>query len=123
MLVTVFAILVTNILYHKRRAPTSKKIHQDIYSVANILKLSPTVSYQHDFSPEKSLELYKRLTSGDLQGRYLQEVVYHDAHSQPEKDAMMSVVNIMCGNIDLECAQVSYQYSLTAYYDPGKFLF
>ena len=69
------------------------------------------------------MELCKRLTSGDLHGSYLHDVVYHDGHSQPEKDAMMSVVNIMCGNIDLECADASYQYSLTAYYDPGKFLF
>ena len=73
--------------------------------------------------PEKSMDLCKRLTSGDLHGSYLHDVVYHDGHSQPEKDAMMSVVNIMCGNIDLECADASYQYSLTAYYDPGKFLF
>merc|ERR1712131_290105 len=62
----------------------------------------------------------ERPWSGDLQQRWLHEVVYHDGHSQPEKDAMMSVVNIMCGNIDQECAHASYQYSLTAYYDPGN---
>ena len=69
------------------------------------------------------MEHCKRLTSGDLRDRYLHEVVYHDGHSQPEKDAMMSVVNIMCGNIDFECVHASYQYTLTANTDPGKFLF
>ena len=29
------------------RAPTSKRCHQDLNSVANILKLSPTVSHQN----------------------------------------------------------------------------
>ena len=86
--------------------------------------MSPTSQcHQHNCRSEKFMELCKRLTSGDLHGSYLHDVVYHDGHSQPEKDAMMSVVNIMCGNIDLECADASYQYSLTAYYDPGKFLF
>ena len=32
---------------HKFRSPTSKRCHQDLNSVANILKLSLTVSHQH----------------------------------------------------------------------------
>jgi len=50
MLVTVLAILVTNILYFLTLAsgcPTSKRWHQDLKFVAKILKLSPTVSHQH----------------------------------------------------------------------------
>ena len=43
MLVTILIMLVTNILY----LLTSKRCHQDLNSVANILKLSPTVSHQH----------------------------------------------------------------------------
>ena len=38
-------------LSHERWAPTSKRCHQDLNSVANILKLSPAASHQHDCSP------------------------------------------------------------------------
>ena len=34
-------------LSHERWAPTSKRCHEDLNSVANILKMSPTVSHQH----------------------------------------------------------------------------
>ena len=49
VLVTVSAISVTNILYFLTLVlgTNVQKCHQDLNSVANILKLSPTVSYQH----------------------------------------------------------------------------
>ena len=49
MLVTVLAILVTNILYLLTLASGTniQKCHQDLISVAYKLKLSPTVSCQH----------------------------------------------------------------------------
>ena len=86
--------------------------------------MSPTSQcHQHNCRPEKSMELCERLTSGDLHESYLHDVVYHDYDSLSEKDSMMTVVNIMCGNIDFECVHASYQYTLTANTDPGKFLF
>ena len=49
MLLTVLAILVTNILYHLTLALgiNIQKMSPRLYSVANILKLSATVSHQH----------------------------------------------------------------------------
>ena len=67
-----------------------------------------------------SMELYKRLKSGDLQQRYEDEVINTD---HPDRDPMMSIMNTMCGNIELDCAYASYGYSAAVYYDPGKLYF
>ena len=64
-----------------------------------------------------SMEFCKRLKSGDLSQRYEDEVINID---HPDRDAMMSVMNTICGNLELECAYASYFYSEWNYYDPGK---
>ena len=63
------------------------------------------------------MKLYKRLKSGDLQQRYEDEVINID---HPDRDAMMSIMNTMCGNIELDCAYGTYHYSRHTYDDPGK---
>ena len=64
------------------------------------------------------MELYKRIKSGDLKERYENEVI-NLVH--PDRDAMMSVMNSICGNMELECSHAVYAYSAAEYYDPGKF--
>ena len=64
-----------------------------------------------------SMELFKRLKSGDLRQRYEDEVI-HTGH--PDRDVMMVIMNTMCGNMELDCAYATYAYSEYAYYNPGK---
>ena len=65
-----------------------------------------------------SMELFKRLKSGDLRQRYEDEVI-HTGH--PDRDVMMVIMNTMCGNMELDCAYATYAYSEHAYYgEPGK---
>ena len=66
---------------------------------------------------DMSMELFKRLKSGDLRQRYEDEVINID---HPDRDAMMSIMNVMCGNMELDCAFSTYHYSEHNYYDPGK---
>ena len=66
------------------------------------------------------MELYKRIKSGDLKERYENEVINLD---HPDRDAMMSVMNSICGNMELECSYAVYSYSAVAYYDPGNLYF
>ena len=47
------------------------------------------------------MELCKRLKYGDLRERYENEVIY-DNHE--ERVSFLTVVNIICGNVDVECA-------------------
>ena len=64
------------------------------------------------------MELYKRIKSGDLKERYENEVI-NLVH--PDRDAMMSVMNSICGNMELECSHAVYAYSAAEYYNQGKF--
>ena len=47
------------------------------------------------------MELCKRLKYGDLRERYENEVIY-DNHE--ERVSFLTVVNIICGNVEVECA-------------------
>merc|ERR1719312_1900483 len=47
------------------------------------------------------------LKYGDLNDKYVNDVIYGNPD---DRDAMMSVVNIMCGNINNDCAHASYAY-------------
>ena len=81
----------------------------------DLLKVSrrePNSKYSH-----MSMELFKRLKSGDLRQRYEDEVI-HTGH--PDRDVMMVIMNTMCGNMELDCAYATYAYSEYAYYNPGK---
>ena len=47
------------------------------------------------------MELFKRLKYGDLNGKYRNDVLdgYDDF-----RDVMISIMNVICGNIEIECA-------------------
>ena len=80
MLVTVWAISVANILYlltlalgnniqkmsNNENQSISKRCHQDLNSVANILKLSPAVSQQHHSVTNMTIAIYDKwfITNG-----------------------------------------------------------
>ena len=51
------------------------------------------------------MELCKRLKYGDLRERYENEVIY-DYHE--ERDSFLTAVNIICGNVEVECAYAAY---------------
>ena len=65
-----------------------------------------------------SLELFKRLKYGDLKQKYTDDVLNSD---QFERDVMMSAVNVICGNIEIECA--SAINSLSNFYLPTEYTF
>ena len=48
------------------------------------------------------MELSNRLKYGDLNEKYRNDVLASFNHF--ERDAMISVVNVICGNIEIECA-------------------
>ncbi len=59
------------------------------------------------------MELCKRLLSGDLRDQFEKEVI-----KSPESDehtSMMAMMNIMCGNITMDCA-----YAAQAHWDQVK---
>ena len=60
------------------------------------------------------MELYKRLKSGDLQDRYQNEVINSDPD---DRNVMISVVNIMCGNIETQCYYSAHHYSMNVFFD------
>ena len=61
--------------------------------------------------------------------KYRYDVAYSDYNDleDTDRDAMMATVNIMCGNIDYNCAIAAQTYSLIMYGivpgDQGKFYF
>ena len=48
------------------------------------------------------LESLKRIIEGDLRETYEQLVI--NAPESEERDHMMGLMNVMCGNVDIECA-------------------
>ena len=52
-------------------------------------------------------ELYKRIMKGDLTELYRTQVI--DAPDSKDREAMMSVMNVMCGNIEIECAYAAFE--------------
>ena len=66
-----------------------------------------------------SIELYTRLKYGDLNETYQHDVLYSD--NQFERDAMISAMNVICGNIEIECA--SAINSKLEFEKPGKSYF
>ena len=49
-----------------------------------------------------SIELYTRLKYGDLNEKYRNDVL--ESGYPFAKDAMISAINVICGNIEIECA-------------------
>ena len=47
------------------------------------------------------MELFKRLKYGDLNGKYRNDVLNG---SDDFRDVMISIMNVICGNIEIECA-------------------
>ena len=47
------------------------------------------------------MELFKRLKYGDLNGKYRNDVL---DGSDDFRDVMISIMNVICGNIEIECA-------------------
>ena len=45
---------------------------------------------------------FKRLFRGDLREMY--ETLVINARESEDRDKMMDAMNVMCGNIDIECA-------------------
>ena len=55
-----------------------------------------------------SVELYKRIMKGNLTELYRTQVI--DApDSKDDKRKMMSVMNVMCGNVEIECAYAAFE--------------
>ena len=48
------------------------------------------------------LESLKRIIEGDLRETYEHLVI--NAPNSDDRDKMMAVVNVMCGNVEIECA-------------------
>ena len=48
------------------------------------------------------LESLKRIIEGDLREAYEHLVI--NAPNSDDRDKMMAVVNVMCGNVEIECA-------------------
>ena len=54
------------------------------------------------------VELCIRLMHGDLRDDYERLVL--GARDGDDREAMMSVMNVMCGNIELECAYAAFKH-------------
>ena len=54
-----------------------------------------------------SVELYERIMHDDLRELYRTQVI--DAPDSKDREAMMSVMNVMCGNIEIECAYAAFE--------------
>ena len=65
------------------------------------------------------MELSDRLKYGDLNEKYRKDVLA--SFNYFERDAMISAVNVICGNIEIECAAASN--SLTNLYVPMDYTF
>jgi len=50
----------------------------------------------------------QRIMHGDLKEFYEYEVI--DAPDDEDRESMMSVMNIMCGNIEIECAYAAFHH-------------
>ena len=55
-----------------------------------------------------SVELFLRIMHGDLKEFYEYQVI--DAPDGEDREAMMSVMNIMCGNVEIECAYAAFHH-------------
>ena len=67
-----------------------------------------------------SIELYTRLKYGDLNEKYRNDVL--ESGYPFAKDAMISAINVICGNIEIECA--SAVNSLSEFVkESGKYFF
>ena len=55
-----------------------------------------------------SVEPCLRIMRGDLKDDYEREVL--DAPDGEEREKMMSVMNIMCGNIEIDCAYAAFDH-------------
>ena len=55
-----------------------------------------------------SVETFLRIMHGDLKEFYEYEVI--DAPDDEDRESMMSVMNIMCGNIEIECAYAAFHH-------------
>ena len=47
-----------------------------------------------------------RIMHGDLKTLYEREVL--DAHDGEQRDKMMGAMNVMCGNVEIECAYAMF---------------
>ena len=66
-----------------------------------------------------SIELFKRLKYGDLNEKYRNDVLNG---SDEYRDVMISIMNVICGNIEIECA--SAVNSLSEFVkESGKYFF
>ena len=54
------------------------------------------------------MEPYLRIMRGDLKDLYEREVL--DAPDGEDREGMMSVMNIMCGNVEYECAYAAFDH-------------
>ena len=56
-----------------------------------------------------SVELFKRIMqeNGDLRELYRTHVI--DAPDSKDREAMMSIINVMCGNVEIECAYAAFE--------------
>ena len=54
------------------------------------------------------MELFKRLKHGDLNGKYRNDVL---DGSDDFRDVMMRIMNVLCGNIEMECASAVHSLS------------
>ena len=63
------------------------------------------------------MELHKRLKYGDLRERYENEVIY-DNHE--ERVSFITAVNIICGNVEPDCAYASAGVGFSMLAGTGK---
>ena len=66
---------------------------------------------------QKPMELHKRLKYGDLRERYENEVIYGN---HEERVSFITVVNIICGNVEVDCAYASSGIGWTMLAGTGK---
>ena len=68
-----------------------------------------------------SIELCKRLKYGDLNEMYRNDVLDRGNLTRIERDAMITAMNVICGNVEIECAAAIN--SLTNLYVPTDYTF
>ena len=58
------------------------------------------------------MEPYLRIMRGDLKDFYEREVLDapEDGEAGKEREGMMSLMNVMCGNVEYECAYAAFDH-------------